>query len=109
MSAHVNKNVSKKVLKQVKKYLENIDPEKVEKGHGMGKYTAWHGDSKAKSGTDITFQTMSMLTSGKPPTYITIVAPKGRTEAHVTYESSTWSTSESAKPIIDEMIKAIKV
>ncbi|KAG1783799.1 cyclin-like protein [Suillus placidus] len=46
-----------------------------------------------------------MHTSGQPPKYITIVARKGRTEAYVTYESSTWS--ETAKTIIDEMIKAI--
>ncbi|KAG1867904.1 hypothetical protein DFJ58DRAFT_723773 [Suillus subalutaceus] len=45
------------------------------------------------------FQTKSMCTSGKPPTYITIVARKGRTEAYVTYESS--SCTESTKTIID--------
>jgi hypothetical protein len=107
MSAHVNESVSKKDLKQVKQYLENIDPNDVEKTYGMGKYTNWHGDGKSQSKTDITFQTKSMCTSGKPPTYITIVARKGRTEAYVTYESSTWD--ETAKTIIDEMIKAIKV
>jgi hypothetical protein len=91
----------------VKQYLENIDPEKVEKTHGNGKYIAWHGDGKSQSKTNITFQTKSMLTSGKPPKYITIVGRKGRTEAYVTYESSTWD--ETTKTIIDKMIEAIKV
>ncbi|KAG2044689.1 hypothetical protein BDR03DRAFT_937021 [Suillus americanus] len=107
--AHVNvtERASKKDLKQVKQYLESIHPENVEKGYGRGRYIPWHGDGKSQSRTNITFQTKSMCTSGKPPTYITIIARKGRTEAYVTYESSTWS--ESARTIIDEMIKAIKV
>ena len=106
-SRHIQENASKNDLKQVKQYLEKIDPEKVGKTHGYGKYTAWHGDGKSQSQTDITFQTKSMLTSGKPPKYITIVARKGRTEAYVTYESLTWD--ETSLGIIDEMIEAIKV
>jgi hypothetical protein len=106
MSVRVNEKMSKNERKQVKQYLENIDPDGVEKTYGMGRYTNWHGDGKSQSKTDITFQTKSMRTNGKPPTYITIVAKKGMTEAYVKYESSTWD--ETAKTIIDEMIKAIK-
>ncbi|KAG1885748.1 hypothetical protein F4604DRAFT_121467 [Suillus subluteus] len=108
-SAHVNvtERASKKDLKQVKQYLENIDPENVEKVYGKGRYMPWHGDGKSQSKTNIAFQTKSICKSGEPPTYITIVAHKGKSEAYVTYESSTWS--ESTKTIIDEMIKAIKV
>jgi hypothetical protein len=90
----------------VKQYLENIDPEKVEKTYGRGKYSDWHGDRKSQSQTDITFQMKSIYSSGQPPKYITIVARKRRTEAYVTYESSTWN--ETTKTIIDEMIKAIE-
>jgi hypothetical protein len=89
----------------VKQYLENIDPEDVEMLHGKGQYINWHGDGKSQSQTNITFQMKSMYSNGKPPKYVTIVARKGRTEAYVTYESSTWN--ETAKTIIDEMIKAI--
>ncbi|KAG0696245.1 hypothetical protein DFH29DRAFT_879497 [Suillus ampliporus] len=107
VSAHVNGSASKKDLKEVKRYLENIDPQTVEKVYGEGKYIPWHGDGKSQSQTYITFQTKSMHTSGQPPKYVTIVARKRKTDAYVTYESSTWS--ESTKTIIDEMIKAIKV
>jgi hypothetical protein len=93
----------------VKQYLENMDP-KAGKMFGKGRYSPWHSDGKSRSKTNITFQTMSMYTSGQPPKYITIVAKKRKTEAYVTYESPTWSDSEtSTKTIIDEMIKAIEV
>ncbi|KAG1722215.1 uncharacterized protein EDB91DRAFT_215431 [Suillus paluster] len=106
MSAHVDGSASKKDLKEVKQYLENVDPEKVEKVYGEGKYIPWHGDRKSQSQTNITFQTKSMHTSGEPPKYVIIVARKGKPGAYVTYESSTWS--DSVKTIIDEMIKAIE-
>jgi hypothetical protein len=91
----------------VKQYLENMDP-KAGKMFGKGRYSPWHGDGKSQSKTNITFQTMSMYTSGQPPKYITIVAKKKMTDAYVTFESSTWSET-STKTIIDEMIKAIDV
>ena len=97
---------SKKELKQVKQYLENIDTSKVEKVFGKGRYEEWHGDNKSGSGTDIVFQTKSLETSKKPHVYITIVAKKGRSEAYVTYESKSWD-DVSAKTIIDDFIAAL--
>lgn len=110
MSAYVNPKASKKDLKQVKQYLEKLNSKKPEKKpekvYGLGKYADWHGDGKSQSQTNITFQTKSMQTNGKPPKFITIVAKKGTTDAYVTFESSTWDET-SIKTIIDEMIKAI--
>lgn len=92
----------------MKQYLEKINPNKPEKVYGLGMYTPWHGEGKSQSQTNITFQTKSMQTNGKPPKYITIVAKKGMTDAYVTFESSTWNET-SIKTIIDEMIKVVDV
>ncbi|KAF7767995.1 hypothetical protein Agabi119p4_7238 [Agaricus bisporus var. burnettii] len=104
MTAVVNRNASKKDLKEVKQYLDNIDTSKIEQVYGDGQYKPWHGDGKSQSQTNITFQTKSQITSGKPPEYITIVAKKGKTEAYVTYTSSTW---DSAATIIQAMLNAL--
>lgn len=97
-------NASKKALKEVAQYLDNIDTSKIEKVYGVGQYKPWHGDGKSQSQTNITFQTKSQKTSGQPTTYITIVAKKKKTEAYVTYQSTTW---DSAETIIEAMIEAM--
>ncbi|GJJ09049.1 hypothetical protein Clacol_003271 [Clathrus columnatus] len=104
MSVTINSSASKKDLKEVSQYLDNIDTSKVEQVYGVGQYKPWHGDGKSQSQTNITFQTKSQETTGKPITYVTIVAKKGKTDAYVTYTSTTW---DSAKTIIDAMIKAL--
>ncbi|KAL9710450.1 hypothetical protein Ac2012v2_006750 [Leucoagaricus gongylophorus] len=100
MSVTVNPNASKKDLKEVKQYLNNVDATKVEQVYGEGQYKSWHGDRKSQSQTNITFQTKSQKTSGDPPKYITIIASKGKTDAYVTYTSDTW---DSADTIIEAM------
>lgn len=98
-------HASKKDLKEVAQYLDNIDTSKVEAVYGIGQYKPWHGDGKSQSQTNITFQTKSQETSGKPPKYITIVAKKKQSEAYVTYESEKW---DSAETIIEAMKHALK-
>jgi hypothetical protein len=93
--------VSKKDLKEVKHYLDNISTTKIEQVYGVGQYRPWHGDGKSQSRTNITFQTKSQKTSGQPPQYITIVARKGKTDAYVTHTSGTW---DSADKIIEAML-----
>lgn len=82
-------SASKKDLKEVKQYLENIDTGSVEKVHGVGQYKPWYRDGKSQSQTNITFQTKSQKGSGEPTKYITIVARKKQSAALVTYESTS--------------------
>jgi len=88
-TASVPSNIGKKQRKEVKAYLENIDPNKVEKVYGVGKYAPWHGDGKSQSQTNVTFQTKSQQTNGKPTEYITIVTVKKKSEAFVEYRSTS--------------------
>ncbi|KAG2127102.1 hypothetical protein DEU56DRAFT_903291 [Suillus clintonianus] len=111
MSAYVNRNASKKDLKAVKQYLENMDPKKkAESVYAVKDYAPWHGDGKSQtlSPKGIAFQTKSMYTSGEPQGYKTVVTLKGKSDAYVTYESPTWNANIGTI-IIDEMIKAINL
>ena len=92
---------SKKDLKEASKYLENIDPNKVEAVFGVGKFTPWHGDGKSQSQTNITFQTKSIKQSDVVK-YVTEVTKKKGKDYFVKHESDTW---DKAADIINAMIQ----
>ena len=92
---------SKKDLKEASKYLENIDPNKVEAVFGVGKYTPWHGDGKSQSKTNIIFQTKSIKQNDEVK-YVTEVTKKNGKDYFVKHESDTW---EKAEDIIDAMVQ----
>jgi len=98
----IQETAEKSDLKLVKEYLENI-PHDVQFHHGKKGEQVGHGDSKSETGKMIVFQTKSMQESTEKK-YVTKVMDM-TDKVYVTYESPTWPNS--AKTIIDEMIRAI--